>query len=127
VGKDKPISVVSGLAEHYTVEQLIGKKVVVLVSLPPRNLRGTLSEGMVLCASTEGKVELLQVEGKVGERVKVVGDEKSAFEPTMNPKQKVWESIQADLKTNNKCVACWKGKEFNTRVTASTLVNATIK
>jgi methionyl-tRNA synthetase len=40
--------IVSGIAEHFTPEELVGKQVTVLVNLEPRELKGTLSEGMVL-------------------------------------------------------------------------------
>jgi len=53
-------TIVSGLAEHYTPEAIVGKKVTVLVNLAPRKLRGTMSEGMILMATTEdGKVIFL--------------------------------------------------------------------
>jgi methionyl-tRNA synthetase len=43
--------IVSGIAQYYTPEQMVGKKVVVVTNLKPVKLRGVLSEGMVLCAS----------------------------------------------------------------------------
>ncbi|MGB3776368.1 MAG: methionine--tRNA ligase subunit beta, partial [Leeuwenhoekiella sp.] len=53
-------TIVSGLAEHYAPEDIVGKKVTVLVNLAPRKLRGTMSEGMILMATTaEGKVIFL--------------------------------------------------------------------
>lgn len=50
--------IVSGIAEHYEPEQLIGKKVIVVTNLKPVKLRGELSEGMVLAASGDGKLSL---------------------------------------------------------------------
>jgi len=50
--------IVSGIAEHYTPEQLVGKKIVVVTNLKPVKLRGELSEGMVLAASADGKLSL---------------------------------------------------------------------
>ena len=53
-------TIVSGLAEHYEPEAIVGKKVTVLVNLAPRKLRGTMSEGMILMATTEdGRVIFL--------------------------------------------------------------------
>jgi methionyl-tRNA synthetase len=50
-------TIVSGIAEHYEPEALIGKKVTVLVNLAPRPLRGVESQGMLLLAETpEGKL-----------------------------------------------------------------------
>ncbi|MGB5941608.1 MAG: methionine--tRNA ligase [Leeuwenhoekiella sp.] len=41
-------TIVSGIAEHFSPEEIIGKQVTVLVNLAPRKLRGTVSEGMIL-------------------------------------------------------------------------------
>ena len=52
--------IVSGIAEHFTPEELIGKQVLVLVNLEPRNLRGIESRGMILMAEdASGKLRLL--------------------------------------------------------------------
>ena len=45
--------IVSGIQKHYTPEEMVGKKVMVLVNLKPAKLAGTLSEGMLLCAENE--------------------------------------------------------------------------
>ena len=50
-------TIVSGIAEHFTPEEVIGKKVTVLVNLAPRALRGVESEGMLLLTNTpDGKL-----------------------------------------------------------------------
>lgn len=50
-------TIVSGIAEHFTPEEIIGKKVTVLINLAPRKLRGVESEGMILMTETpEGKL-----------------------------------------------------------------------
>jgi len=55
-GLDKR-TVVSGIAEHYTPEQVIGQRVVILANLAPRNLKGIESKGMILMAENkEGKL-----------------------------------------------------------------------
>ena len=52
--------IVSGIAEHFTPEELVGKQVLVLVNLEPRELKGTLSRGMILMAEdASGKLRLL--------------------------------------------------------------------
>lgn len=43
--------IVSGIKPHYTPEEMVGKKVMVLVNLKPAKLAGVLSEGMILCAN----------------------------------------------------------------------------
>ncbi len=49
--------IVSGIAEHYTPEEVIGKKVSVLINLAPRKIRGVESKGMILMAeNAEGKL-----------------------------------------------------------------------
>ena len=55
-------TIVSGIAEHYTPEELVGRQVLVLVNLEPRELRGVLSQGMILMAQdSSGKLVLLAV------------------------------------------------------------------
>ncbi len=50
-------TIVSGIAESFTAEEVVGKKVTVLVNLAPRALRGVESEGMILMTeNTEGKL-----------------------------------------------------------------------
>lgn len=58
--------IVSGIAEHYTPEELIGRQVLVLINLAPRELKGILSSGMILMGSDPtGKLVLLQPETEV--------------------------------------------------------------
>lgn len=53
--------IVSGIAEYFTPEELVGKQVLVLVNLAPRELKGILSNGMILMAEdASGKLRLLQ-------------------------------------------------------------------
>lgn len=47
-------TIVSGIAEHYTPEQLVGKQVSVIVNLEPRNIKGIESKGMILLAEEAG-------------------------------------------------------------------------
>jgi methionyl-tRNA synthetase len=54
VGEEKPRTILAGLAEYYTPEEMIGKKVVVVANLAPRKLRGYESQGMICAASFEG-------------------------------------------------------------------------
>lgn len=48
--------IVSGIRSSYTPEEMVGKKVLVLVNLEPRKIRGLMSEGMLLCAEDENGV-----------------------------------------------------------------------
>ena len=55
--------IVSGIKQHYTAEEMVGKKVMVLVNLKPATLAGVVSEGMLLCAEdAEGRLALLTPE-----------------------------------------------------------------
>ena len=55
--------IVSGIKQHYTAEEMVGKKVMVLVNLKPAKLAGVLSEGMLLCAEdAEGNLALMTPE-----------------------------------------------------------------
>lgn len=54
--------VVSGIAEHYKPEELVGKKVICVTNLKPIKLRGELSQGMILAASQGGKLTLATIE-----------------------------------------------------------------
>ncbi len=57
--------IVSGIAEYYKPEDLIGKKVIVVTNLKPVNLRGELSEGMVLSAEKDGQLTLVSVPSSI--------------------------------------------------------------
>ena len=55
--------IVSGIKAHYTPEEMVGKKVMVLVNLKPAKLAGVLSEGMLLCAEdADGNLALMTPE-----------------------------------------------------------------
>ena len=55
--------IVSGIKQHYSAEEMVGKKVMVLVNLKPATLAGVVSEGMLLCAEdAEGNLALLTPE-----------------------------------------------------------------
>ena len=55
--------ILSGIKQHYTAEEMVGKKVMVLVNLQPRQIAGMMSEGMLLCAEdAEGKLSLMTPE-----------------------------------------------------------------
>ena len=58
--------IVSGIKAHYSAEEMVGKKVMVLVNLKPAKLAGVLSEGMLLCAEDEnGELALMVPEKKM--------------------------------------------------------------
>jgi methionyl-tRNA synthetase len=57
VGEEKPRQILAGIAQYYSPEQLVGRKIAVVANLKPRKLRGHESQGMLLAASVgdEGK------------------------------------------------------------------------
>jgi methionyl-tRNA synthetase len=59
-------TVVSGIAEFYEPEKLIGKQVSILVNLAPKNLKGIESQGMILCAeNADGSLSIVQPDVKI--------------------------------------------------------------
>lgn len=55
--------ILSGIKQHYSAEEMVGKKVMVLVNLQPREIAGQISEGMLLCAEdAEGNLSLMTPE-----------------------------------------------------------------
>ena len=61
----KTRTILSGIAKHFNPDELVGKQVCFIANLPPRTMRGIVSEGMILSAEdNEGKLSLLTVEPK---------------------------------------------------------------
>jgi methionyl-tRNA synthetase len=65
-------TIVSGIAQHYAPEDLVGKSVVIVANLKPAKLRGIVSQGMILAASQDGVLEVLTINKDLpgGARVK---------------------------------------------------------
>ena len=66
-------TILSGIAKHFNPEELVGKQVCFIANLPPRTMRGIVSEGMILSAEdNEGKLSLLTVNptAKPGSEIK---------------------------------------------------------
>ncbi len=62
----KTLSVLSGIAKYYTAEEMVGKKVIVVTNLPPREMKGIMSEGMIVCAEApDGTLSLVSPEKDV--------------------------------------------------------------
>ncbi|KAM9792414.1 aminoacyl tRNA synthase complex-interacting multifunctional protein 1a [Neosynchiropus ocellatus] len=132
VGEAAPRTVVSGLVKHIPVEQMQNRMAILMCNLKPAKMRGVVSQAMVMCASSPDKVEILDPpSGAVpGDRVTFQG---FPGEPDkeLNPKKKVWEQIQPDLRTDDQCVATYKGSAFEVAgkgvCTAQTMSNSGIK
>ncbi len=59
-------TVVSGIAQHYQPEDIVGKQVVVVANLAPRKMRGIESQGMILMAEDHGKLHFINPESIIG-------------------------------------------------------------
>ncbi|XP_054634699.1 aminoacyl tRNA synthase complex-interacting multifunctional protein 1-like isoform X2 [Dunckerocampus dactyliophorus] len=132
VGEPSPRTVVSGLVKHVPLEQMQNRMAVLLCNLKPAKMRGVTSQAMVMCASSPDKVEILDPpDGAIpGDKITFQG---FPGEPDkeLNPKKKVWEQIQPDLRTDGECVATYKGSVFEVAgkgvCRAQTLSNSGIK
>ena len=58
-GKEELRQLVAGIKEHYTIEELVGKRMIFLANLEPRELRGEISNGMILAADNDKIVAIL--------------------------------------------------------------------
>ncbi|XKL61834.1 hypothetical protein PGB90_001667 [Kerria lacca] len=136
IGEEKPRTIVSGLVKFVPIGEMLNRMVVVLCNLKSAKMRGVESSGMVLCASLENDTEkiiepLIPATGsQIGNRVFVEGYETGIPDVMLNPKKKIWEKIQVNLKTSSNLTAEWLGKPLYTdagKVTSKTLKNAIIK
>lgn len=67
---DRVRQIVSGISKHYSPEELVGRKVVVVKNLKPVKLRGVLSEGMILAGKNSKNLEILEVSSlKKGDKI----------------------------------------------------------
>ncbi len=64
-------TIVAGIAEHYTPEEVLGKRVIIVANLKPAKLMGVTSQGMVLAAKDNGKLVLSAIAGDVAPGSKV--------------------------------------------------------
>ncbi|KIR40362.1 methionine-tRNA ligase, beta subunit [Cryptococcus deuterogattii 99/473] len=116
VGEPEPRTVCSGLVKYMSEDEIRGATVVVICNLKPVTMRGVKSFAMLLCASSkDGKEEggvqfVLPPEGsQPGERIYFEGEkyENATPEPQLNPKKKVFETIQPNFITLENREAAW--------------------
>mmetsp|Transcript_40014 Transcript_40014/g.52678 ORF Transcript_40014/g.52678 Transcript_40014/m.52678 type:complete len:247 (-) Transcript_40014:378-1118(-) len=120
VGEPEPRQIASGLRPHYTLDQMQGRKILVLCNLKAANLKGFKSSGMVLCAAAENDATVEFVDppanANVGDKIFWEGIDPS-FEPitaAQMGKKKVFAAVVPDFKTNDGRVATWKGHKMMT-------------
>jgi aminoacyl tRNA synthase complex-interacting multifunctional protein 1 len=110
-----PRTVVSGLVNYVPIEQMQDRWLVGVCNLKPANMRGVKSFAMVLCAtSKDGKeagIEIIQPppNSKPGDRVYFEGPDYEDKAPLsqLNPKKKIFETIQPGLMTLKTREAAW--------------------
>jgi methionine--tRNA ligase beta chain len=128
VGEGAPRPIASGLREHYKLEELVNRRVVVACNLKPRPLVGYTSNGMVLAAtSAAGKVELLDppAGAPAGERVTFAGLANApAAEPNAMAKKKHFDLTAEHLRVDDALRACYKGAPMMTSAGAVTVPSA---
>lgn len=111
VGESSARTVASALRGFYSEEDLLGRLVIVVCNLKEAKLQGFLSNGMVLAAkSSDGKVELVDPpsESSVGDRVYCDGVGGSPWPSTKVKKEKAWDAVVVDLKTNMHGHVVWR-------------------
>lgn len=136
--KTGPRTVISGLVKHIKLHQLVGKKVVVVCNLKPSKMRGIVSEGMILAASSNTedseKVELVTPpDGAVaGEVILIPGYGPPQPDTQLKSKsaQEVWKRVSSQLCSNNNCIATFNQQMLMTSdgpCTVSSLRGAAIR
>jgi methionyl-tRNA synthetase len=70
-GKEELRQLVAGIKEQYSEEELVGKKIIFLANLEPKELRGQLSQGMILAAVDGDQISLLTVDKDIPNNAKV--------------------------------------------------------
>jgi len=134
IGEEHPRLIASGLREHYTLEEMQDRLVVVVSNLKPRKLAGFESNGMVVCATGEDKVEFLQPpEGSlIGERLQLEGlpNEFDPMAPNAVTKKKVFEEFAPLFSANGEGVAVFENNPVCSSAgpcTVGTLRNVPLK
>ncbi|OQR74011.1 aminoacyl tRNA synthase complex-interacting multifunctional protein 1-like [Tropilaelaps mercedesae] len=136
VGEEKPRTIISGLVKFVPLEEMQDRAVVVMCNLKPAKMRGILSEGMVMCASTLEKVEPIRPpkDALPGDRLTWTGLPVEGYpvhETVLNPKKKIWERIAPDLKVDEHGHMIWMDKPLEVRgkgrLSADTLRSVNVK
>eukprot|EP00558_Chaetoceros_sp_UNC1202_P009993 CAMPEP_0197237286 /NCGR_PEP_ID=MMETSP1429-20130617/4159_1 /TAXON_ID=49237 /ORGANISM="Chaetoceros sp., Strain UNC1202" /LENGTH=246 /DNA_ID=CAMNT_0042696255 /DNA_START=47 /DNA_END=790 /DNA_ORIENTATION=+ len=132
-GEEKPRQIASGLRPHYSLQEMEGRRLLVVSNLKTKKLAGFPSAGMVLCAAetkedgTE-KVEFVEPpEGaKLGEIITFEGlPPPEPFSGAQVEKKKVFQACVEGMKTTDDSCAAWNGHTFMT--TAGPCKSSTIK
>ncbi|GMH98554.1 hypothetical protein TrST_g7055 [Triparma strigata] len=105
-------NIASGLRDFYTLEEMEGRKVLVVCNLKSSKMIGFESQGMVLAAKAGSSTVLLTVPSgaEVGERVFISGLSGEPFSAQQVKKKKTWANVQKDLKCDEEGRPRWEGE-----------------
>jgi aminoacyl tRNA synthase complex-interacting multifunctional protein 1 len=121
VGETEPRQIASGLRPHFSLEQMMGQRLLVVTNLKAKNLVGFKSHGMVLCAAKtlDGaeRVEFVEppADASIGEVISF--QDLPAPEPisaAQVEKRKVFAAASEKMMTNESKIAVWDGHAFMT-------------
>jgi methionine--tRNA ligase beta chain len=122
--EEGPRNIASGLKAHYSADEMVGKKVLVLANLKSRKLVGFPSHGMVLCACKYGEAEdgsedtvefvCPPEDAEIGDRVVCEGFEGEPATENQVVKKKILNAVFPDLKVNADGVAVYKDVPLTT-------------
>uniref|UniRef100_A0A0L0P286 tRNA-binding domain-containing protein n=1 Tax=Candidozyma auris TaxID=498019 RepID=A0A0L0P286_CANAR len=112
--EEGPRTVCSGLVKYIPLEEMQERYVVCVANLKPVSMRGVKSCAMVLCASNDTTVEFVNppAGSKPGDKIFFEGYNATP-EKQLNPKKKIWETVQPGFSTNEKFEVTYteEGKE----------------
>ena len=121
-GEDEPRQIASGLRTHYSLDEMLNKRVLVVSNLKAKKLVGFKSHGMVLCAAAtqadgSERVEFVEPpeDAPLGEIVTFEGLPPPApVSGAQVDKKKIFQACMDGMKTNDDCLGTWNGHVFMT-------------
>lgn len=132
-----PRKIASGLKAHYSVDEMVGKKVLVLANLKTRKLMGFPSHGMVMCACKDGTAEdgsddvvefvCPPETATIGDRVVCSGFEGEPATENQVVKKKILNAVFPDLRVDVDGVAVYKGVPLKTSTGGDTIRAESLK
>jgi aminoacyl tRNA synthase complex-interacting multifunctional protein 1 len=122
IGEDSVRQIASGLRPHFSLDEMMGQRLLVVSNLKAKNLVKFKSHGMVLCAAEtledgKEKVEFVEppADAPIGEVVTFEGLPKPfPISGAQVEKKKVFAACMTGMKTTDDCVAAWEGHVFTT-------------
>ena len=118
--KPKTRSIIAGIKEFCSVDELLNTDVVVVCNLKPRNIKGVPSNGMVLCCSNLDKTQVKPIRpphGSIpGQVISFEGHNSLAFPPganklSFNRINKAYKAVCSDFIVNEDGIAIWKNQK----------------